>query len=158
MFLHKATGCRSLVAQALIDDLNANILAKVPSQGSVGAAGDLALMAHIARTLCGLDGVDRGRPPLVPEPKEFLLINGVSMSALSPSQLRRSGQYSSFMGHRRKHGGHSCTITMHRPKSTVYVISRMPEIGVFLRQIPTASERFNPIDDPMHSICSGPSA
>ena len=76
------SGCRSAVAEALIHDLNANILAKVPSQGSVGAAGDLAPMAHIARTLCGLDGIDRGRAPLKPEPKEALaLINGVSMSA-----------------------------------------------------------------------------
>ena len=75
------SGCRSVVAEALIHDLNANILAKVPSQGSVGAAGDLAPMAHIARTLCGLDGIERDRTPLTPEPKEALaLINGVSMS------------------------------------------------------------------------------
>ena len=76
------SGCRSLVAQHLIDDLNAGIHPIVPSQGSVGAAGDLAPMAHIARVVCGYDGVSHDLPRLVPQEKEALaLINGVSLSA-----------------------------------------------------------------------------
>ena len=63
--------------------LNQNIIPKVPSQGSVGAAGDLAPMSHIARTLCGYDG--QTYPDFLlssPTGKEALaLINGISLSA-----------------------------------------------------------------------------
>ena len=62
--------------------LNQDVVPHVPSQGSVGAAGDLAPLAHIARVACGY----AGRPKLIldyrPNAKEALaLINGVSMTA-----------------------------------------------------------------------------
>ena len=50
------TGSRGVVVEKLVDMLNLNITPTVPSQGSVGAAGDLAPMSYIARTLCGYDG------------------------------------------------------------------------------------------------------
>ena len=77
------TGCRGIVAQKLMTMLNLEIVPVVPSQGSVGAAGDLAPMAHIARTLCGYDGrTYEGFTPLEPSGKEALsLINGISLSA-----------------------------------------------------------------------------
>lgn len=76
------TGCRGVVIAKMVQMLNQNIVPSVPSQGSVGAAGDLAPMSHIARTLCGYDG--QRHPdftPLVPTGKEALaLINGISLS------------------------------------------------------------------------------
>ena len=76
------TGSRPIAAQKLIELLNKNITPRVPSQGSVGAAGDLSPMAHIARVVCGYGPKIQGYHPLVPTSKEALsLINGVSLSA-----------------------------------------------------------------------------
>ena len=77
------TGCRGIVAEKLIQMLNQDITPIVPSQGSVGAAGDLAPMSYIARTLCGYDGQSHPTfTPLNPTGKEALaLINGISLSA-----------------------------------------------------------------------------
>ena len=47
------SGIRPLVAQRLCDLLNRNVTPVVPSQGSVGASGDLAPLAHIALVLIG---------------------------------------------------------------------------------------------------------
>ena len=76
------TGSRPIAADKLIEMLNKNIIPVVPSQGSVGAAGDLAPMAHIARALCGYCTKFSLEEPLIPTAKEALtLINGVSLSA-----------------------------------------------------------------------------
>lgn len=83
------------VRPELIDHMGALIEARitpvVPSQGSVGAAGDLAPLAAVARVLCGYGGAvwdaDGGRLPTSPlpawqaTPKEALsLINGASLT------------------------------------------------------------------------------
>src|ERR1039457_3917673 len=47
------SGIRPVVAQRLCDLLNRNVTPMVPSQGSVGASGDLAPLAHIALVLIG---------------------------------------------------------------------------------------------------------
>ena len=47
------SGIRPLVAQRLCDLLNRGVTPVVPSQGSVGASGDLAPLAHIALVLIG---------------------------------------------------------------------------------------------------------
>src|SRR5690348_7835643 len=47
------SGIRPLVAERLCDLLNAGVTPVVPSQGSVGASGDLAPLAHIALVLIG---------------------------------------------------------------------------------------------------------
>jgi histidine ammonia-lyase len=47
------SGIRPLVAQRLCDLLNSGVTPVVPSQGSVGASGDLAPLAHIALVLIG---------------------------------------------------------------------------------------------------------
>lgn len=76
------TGSRPIVVEKMAEMLNKDIIPTVPSQGSVGAAGDLAPMAHIARVLCGY--TPHSLPdfaPLVPTDKEALaLINGISLS------------------------------------------------------------------------------
>jgi histidine ammonia-lyase len=47
------SGARPLVAQAMVDILNADITPIVPEYGSLGASGDLAPLAHGALTLLG---------------------------------------------------------------------------------------------------------
>jgi histidine ammonia-lyase len=47
------SGIRPLVAERLCDLLNHGVTPRVPSQGSVGASGDLAPLAHMAAVLIG---------------------------------------------------------------------------------------------------------
>ncbi|MEM7116175.1 MAG: histidine ammonia-lyase [Chloroflexota bacterium] len=47
------SGVRPKVVQLLIDMLNAGVHPEIPSQGSLGASGDLAPLAHLALTLIG---------------------------------------------------------------------------------------------------------
>ncbi len=91
-----ASGIRPVVVQRLLDFLNADLLPVVPAQGSVGASGDLAPLAHVALALLGEGDVDLagermtaaqalGRvrlQPIVLEAKEGLaLINGTQAMA-----------------------------------------------------------------------------
>src|SRR6185437_6907164 len=85
------SGIRPLVADRLFDLLNHGVTPVVPSQGSVGASGDLAPLAHVALVLIGegdaeLDGAimpgaealrRAGIEPIDLHPKEGIsLING----------------------------------------------------------------------------------
>jgi histidine ammonia-lyase len=85
------SGCRPEVVDRLLDFLRVGIHPLVPEQGSVGASGDLAPLAHLALPLIGrgwaevggarLSGADalaaHGLKPLTLEPKEGLaLLNG----------------------------------------------------------------------------------
>lgn len=89
-------GARPELVEALISLLNARVHPVVPSQGSVGASGDLAPLAHLALVLVGegfaeLDGQvlaggealrRAGLSPLSLAPKEGLaLINGTQAMA-----------------------------------------------------------------------------
>jgi histidine ammonia-lyase len=84
-------GARPMLVELLCGMLNAGLHPRVPEQGSVGASGDLAPLAHLARTLIGEgelwhDGAwhparealsAHGLAPVVLAPKEGLtLING----------------------------------------------------------------------------------
>ncbi len=53
VLLKETSGARSVVAQRLVEMLNAGIHPIVPEQGSVGASGDLAPLAHVAYALMG---------------------------------------------------------------------------------------------------------
>jgi histidine ammonia-lyase len=53
VLLKETSGARSLLAQRLADLLNSGIHPVVPEQGSVGASGDLAPLAHVAYALMG---------------------------------------------------------------------------------------------------------
>lgn len=89
------SGARPVMADMLLALLNADVLPVVPSQGSVGASGDLAPLAHIGLALIGEGeanlGDDRiegdavpaaaGFEPLAPQAKEGLaLLNGTQLS------------------------------------------------------------------------------
>jgi len=91
-----ASGVRPLLLDALLRLLEKGIVPVVPEQGSVGASGDLAPLAHLALPLLGLgeawvDGVRlpgaealsrRGLEPIDLETKEGLaLINGTQITA-----------------------------------------------------------------------------
>src|SRR6185437_659970 len=47
------SGARAELAELLLGMLNAGLYPPVPEQGSVGASGDLAPLAHLARSLIG---------------------------------------------------------------------------------------------------------
>src|SRR5208282_785129 len=86
------SGVRAVVIDTLCNMLNHGVHPVIPSQGSVGASGDLAPLAHLALTLIGegecIDAAGRRIPssdtlkqsqikPLVLEAKETIsLING----------------------------------------------------------------------------------
>src|SRR3954469_1937989 len=85
------SGARIELAEQLLAMLNARLFPPVPEQGSVGASGDLAPLAHLALSLIGegdlYAGRDRGEAaamlrraglsPVTLQPKEGLaLING----------------------------------------------------------------------------------
>ncbi|MDP8905041.1 MAG: histidine ammonia-lyase [Chloroflexota bacterium] len=85
------SGCRPLIVERLLDFLRLGLHPEVPEQGSVGASGDLAPLAHLALPLIGrgraevdgewLDGAAalrrHGLAPLTLEAKEGLaLLNG----------------------------------------------------------------------------------
>jgi histidine ammonia-lyase len=85
------TGARPALAELLIEMLNAGLHPPVPEQGSVGASGDLAPLAHLALSMIGEGELRRGErkgpaaallkehglQPVVLGPKEgIVLING----------------------------------------------------------------------------------
>src|SRR5580693_823251 len=85
------SGVRSLLVDTLVAMLNRGLHPRIPAQGSVGASGDLAPLAHLALAMIGegeaeidgqmLPGADAlkaaGIAPVVLEAKEGLaLING----------------------------------------------------------------------------------
>ena len=88
------SGCRPLLVDRLLDFLRLGIHPVVPEQGSVGASGDLAPLAHLALPLIGRGEVEvrgtvmpallalreAGLEPLTLEAKEGLaLLNGTQM-------------------------------------------------------------------------------
>src|SRR5215472_659481 len=85
------SGCRPDLVDLLIGMLNAHLYPSIPEQGSVGASGDLAPLAHLARSLIGEGDLRRGTQtgaaatmlreaglaPVTLAPKEGLaLVNG----------------------------------------------------------------------------------
>ncbi|GMU68353.1 MAG: histidine ammonia-lyase [Steroidobacteraceae bacterium] len=86
---------RPIVIERLLELLNAGVIPVVPSQGSVGASGDLAPLAHLSLVLLGegeaiVDGRrltgaqalrERNLEPIRLDPKEGLaLLNGTQVS------------------------------------------------------------------------------
>jgi histidine ammonia-lyase len=98
------SGVRPIIVERLLEMLNRNILPVIPSQGSVGASGDLAQFAHMALPLIGEGWVRIGGEivptsgtdlePIVLKAKEALsLVNGTegmtATGALALADARR---------------------------------------------------------------------
>ncbi len=62
VLLRPTAGVRAALAGQLVAMLNAGVHPVVPEQGSVGASGDLAPLAHMALSLIGEGEVDVGMP------------------------------------------------------------------------------------------------
>ncbi len=100
------SGVRPLVVERMVEMLNRDLIPAVPQQGSLGASGDLAPLAHLALPLLGLGQVlgpdgpvdaaeplgDAGLAALTLEPKEGLaLVNGTQgMLAIGTLALARA--------------------------------------------------------------------
>src|SRR5437870_4549951 len=76
------SGVRAVLPELIVEMLNAGVHPTVPSQGSVGASGDLAPLSHLALAMIG-EGEDGGRlraaglAPITLEAKEGLaFVNG----------------------------------------------------------------------------------
>src|SRR5213083_1169926 len=76
------SGVRPALPRLIVEMLNAQVHPRVPSQGSVGASGDLAPLAHLALAMIG-EGADgaalraSGLRPITLEAKEGLaFVNG----------------------------------------------------------------------------------
>lgn len=78
------TGARLEVLELLVGMLNAGLYPIVPEQGSVGASGDLAPLAHLAITLIGEGELCQGnaRGPAA----DMLRSNGLSPVTLQPKE------------------------------------------------------------------------
>ncbi len=89
------SGIRPVVAERLVEMLTARLLPRIPSEGSVGASGDLTPLSYLAATLVGerevyfdtreIDAASAlealGLAPLSLRPKEGLaLMNGTSVT------------------------------------------------------------------------------
>jgi histidine ammonia-lyase len=102
------SGVRPLVLERLVDLINRRVLPRIPSEGSVGASGDLTPLSYIAAAIIGEREVSfegqvvaaaealaaAGLVPLVLKPKESLaLMNGTSMmTGLACLAYRRARQ------------------------------------------------------------------
>ena len=58
------SGVRPELVELLVEMLNANVHPRIPSQGSVGASGDLAPLAHLALVLIGEGEAQLGDGPM----------------------------------------------------------------------------------------------
>jgi len=82
VLMRGTSGVRPVLPELLIEMLNRGVHPRVPSQGSVGASGDLAPLSHLALAMIG-EGEDgrtltaQGLKPVTLEPKEGLaFVNG----------------------------------------------------------------------------------
>ena len=107
------SGIRPEVVDLLIQALNRGLLPEIPTEGSVGASGDLAPLAHMARLLVGLGHVrtgehrlpalealkQHGLHPVTLQCKEGLaLVNGTSvMTAVAGLAVHEAGTLLSWM-------------------------------------------------------------
>lgn len=118
-FAFGISGIRFEILERLVDMLNAGIHPVVPSQGSLGASGDLAPLAHLALPLMGegeveidgqvIDGASglraKGIRPIELSPKEGLsLVNGTEamlalgiLSVVGAEQLARAADVTGAM-------------------------------------------------------------
>jgi histidine ammonia-lyase len=93
VLLKGTSGVRPVIPETLVAMLNAGVQPRVPSQGSVGASGDLAPLSHLALALIG-EGPDgdrlreAGLEPVTLEAKEGIaFVNGTQAQTGSAALL-----------------------------------------------------------------------
>jgi histidine ammonia-lyase len=79
------SGARPLLAERLLEMLNAGVYPPIPEQGSVGASGDLAPLAHVALALIGEGELLQGTAPAQPA-RDVLRRAGIDPVALGPKE------------------------------------------------------------------------
>ena len=77
-------GVRPVVCERILEHLNAGVRPRIPAQGSVGASGDLAPLAHLGLTLIGEGEAwrDGGWAPAA----EVLAEKGIALLELAPKE------------------------------------------------------------------------
>jgi histidine ammonia-lyase len=85
VLLKATSGVRLVLAERLLALLNAGIHPVVPEQGSVGASGDLAPLAHIALALLGEGDVDVA--PLATAPRRMSASDALRAAGIAPVVL-----------------------------------------------------------------------
>lgn len=94
------SGVREALVDLLVAMLNASVHPRIPSQGSVGASGDLAPLAHLALTMIGEGEARLGEGPLRPS-AEVLREAGLAPVALEAKEglaLINGTQYMASLG------------------------------------------------------------
>jgi len=71
-----SSGVRAVLPELLVDMLNRKIHPTVPSQGSVGASGDLAPLSHLALAMVGEGDVQVPRPITLEAKEGLAFVNG----------------------------------------------------------------------------------
>jgi histidine ammonia-lyase len=80
------SGVRGEVIDALLGLANAGVLPVIPGQGSVGASGDLAPLAHMAAVLIG-EGTARRSASRLADSEELSGIEAMAAAGLTPLEL-----------------------------------------------------------------------
>jgi len=78
------SGARAVLADTLVAMLNAGLYPPIPEQGSVGASGDLAPLAHLALSLIGEGTLSRGVES--GEAADLLARAGIAPVSLGPKE------------------------------------------------------------------------
>ena len=76
VLLRGTSGVRAVLPELLVDMLNRQIHPTVPSQGSVGASGDLAPLSHLALAMIGEGDVKVSRPITLEAKEGLAFVNG----------------------------------------------------------------------------------
>ncbi|MFO0763081.1 MAG: histidine ammonia-lyase [Byssovorax sp.] len=93
------SGVRCEVVDMLVAMLNRNVCPRIPAQGSVGASGDLAPLAHLALTLIG-EGEARFEGQLLPSAEALARagLRPIELAAKEGLSLINGTQYMSSIG------------------------------------------------------------
>ena len=155
------TGISVATVERLLELWNQGSIPAIPLQGTVGASGDLAPLAHMALPLLGLGHIHAGdrvvatpqdRPPLVLGPKEGLaLTNGIQFIAaiathcvLECARLARAADaiaalaIQAFSGAKDFYAARYHETSLHVDRSTVASNLRTLLAGSNHHQLPTA--------------------
>jgi histidine ammonia-lyase len=94
------SGVRPLVLDTLVEMLNRGVTPRIPAQGSVGASGDLAPLAHLSLVLIGEGEARVGDGPLVSgaEAMKSCGISPIELEAKEGLALINGTQYMASLG------------------------------------------------------------